>query len=342
MRRTDHFSDFNRLAETALAYRSSKALLVALRYDLFTNIYVGMRTARSLSLALGLNERALEVLLNALAAMGYLVKRGDSYANTPPAAKLLVTFSPQFKGNNLRYQEKVWDAWSDLGRVVKSGRPRLSLLDWLGKDAFAPDYVMAMHDIAKEPAAELARKLGWAGVTRTLDVGCGPGTYSAAFAKRRPGVEAVLFDLRPSLAVARRILKGRRDGRFVFRTGNYLKDGFGSREFDLILMSHITHNESACMNQRLVAKAFKALRPGGRLVIHDFVLGPNRDTPAFSALFALHLLVFTGSGTTYTVEEYSAWMRAAGFRPIGSMPVNQASMHPSVAIVGSKPRPCVP
>lgn len=332
------FSDFNKLAQSALAYRSSKPLLVAMHYDLFTWIETGHVTVERLARKLDLDSRALRILLNALSALGYLRKTGREYRNAPLARRTLVDGRPDYKGNNLKYQEKIWDAWSDLRQVLKTGRPRRSLLDWLRRDAFTRDYIKAMDDISKAPAAELARKLDWRPVRRVLDVGCGPGTYSAEFAARNPGHMAVLFDLPATLEVTRSFVETRAEPeRFILRPGNYYRDEFGRGEYDLVLISHVTHDESPRTNLRLVRKAFRALRPNGRLVIHDFLLDEGRDSPAFSAMFALHMLVFTGAGDVYTRSDYSGWMREAGFRSISAFPIAESSVTPSAAIVGVKP-----
>ncbi len=331
------FNDFNRLAETVLAYRSSKPLLVALHYDLFTWIEQGTPTAEWLSKKLDLDRRALGILLDAVTALGFLKKRAGSYVNTPLAKKLLVSTSPQYKGNNLKYQEQTWDAWSDLKYVIKSGRPRLSLIDWIHKDAFTGDYIKAMGDVAQEPARDLAGKLGLERVSRTLDVGCGPGVYSAAFVDRNPSIQAVLLDLPRTLGVTRRLLKDHRHaGRFLFRPADYLTDTFGDNEFDLALISNVTHVEDEGNNRKLVQKAHRALRPGGRLVIHDFVAEPIRTAPKFAAILAVHLLLFTGKGNVYTLEEYAGWMRRIGFQRISHKRIAADSLHPSMAVIGHK------
>ncbi|MBI5623432.1 MAG: methyltransferase [Elusimicrobia bacterium] len=331
------FSGFNRLAEVVLAYRSSKTLLVALHYDLFTLIEQGLRTSRDLGRSLRLDPGALTLLLDAVAGLGFLVKSGERYANTPLTRDLLVSTSPRYQGNNLKYQEQIWDAWSDLKDVVKAGKPRKTLLGWIGDGRFRKNYVRAMGDVARLPAADLAGKLGLGRVRRMLDVGCGPGVYSAAFVEENPGLEAVLLDLPRTIRVTRGLLKRHpRADRFRFRPGNYLEDALGASEFDLVLISNVTHVEDAAGNAALVAKAFRALRPGGRLVIHDFVVGPDRTKPRFGSLLALHLLVFTSKGRVYTVREYADWMRRAGFGRISVKPVAPESMHPSTAIIGCK------
>ena len=340
-----YFVDFNRLTETVLGYREAKPLLVALHYDLFTWIARGFDTAESLSVRLGLDLRATRILLNAIASLGYLKKRANTYRNTREARRLLVADSPEYVGNSLKYQEMIWDAWSDLKRVLKEGKPREALLDWIRKDFFTKDYIKAMGDVSREPARELAGKLKLGAelqkecsAVRVLDVGSGAGNFSAAFVEAEPAVQATLLDLPNTLAIARELLSGHpRAVRFAFREANYLKDPLGESEFDLVLISNVTRVEDEKTNRMLVAKAFDALRPGGRLVIHDYVTRPDRTGPKFSALLGLHLLLFTGKGEVYTTREYAGWLRKAGFRGIRVMRIAQESLHPSCAVVGRKP-----
>ena len=65
-------------------------------------------------------------------------------------------------------------------------------------------------------------------------------------------------------------------------------------------------------NLDLLARAARALAPGGRGVIQDFILEPDRTRPRQAVLFALNMLVGTEAGSTYTEEEYASWLRAAG------------------------------
>lgn len=329
--------EFNRLAEAVLAYRSSKPLLVALHYDLFTWIERGYDTAARLGRRLRLDRRAAGIVLDAVVGLGFLGKRGERYRNTPLAGRFLVSTSPQYRGSVLRCQEQLWSAWSDLKDVVKTGRPRLSLVEWVHKDVFTEDYIRAMGDVAQEAARDLAGKLPLGGVARTLDVGCGAGAYSAAMVERNPRIEATLLDLPRTLGVTRRLLKPHRHAdRFRFRPADFLADGFGREEFDLALISNVMHCESAANNRRLVRKACRALRPGGRLVIHDYIAASSPAAARFAATLAVHLLVFTGRGNVYNLKDYSGWMRLVGLRRISHEPVAAGSVYPSTAIIGHK------
>ncbi|MEK7232888.1 MAG: methyltransferase [Elusimicrobiota bacterium] len=335
--RTPYFTDFNKLAELVLSYRSAKPVLVALHYDLFSWIAKGHDTAPRLAGKLELNAPALERLLDALCAIGWLEKKERRYCNTRAGRRLLVETSSDYVGSSLKYQEHTWDAWSDLRYVIKEGKPRRGLLDWIGKDFFTADYIKAMGDVTRHPARDLAEKLDWKGVSSTLDVGSGAGTFSAAFVERVPGLTATLLDLAKPLAVARGLLNGHPGAkRFRFRVANYLIDSLGENEYDLVLISNVSRVEDEKTNRLLVSKARRALRPGGRLVIHDYALDEDRTSPLFPALMSLHVLLFTGKGRAYTAKEYDAWLRDEGFVGISRIPIARQSIHPSLAVVGHK------
>lgn len=56
-------------------------------------------------------------------------------------------------------------------------------------------------------------------------------------------------------------------------------------------------------NVDLFRRAHSALASGGRLVIRDFILDKDKTSPKAAALFAVHMLVNTRGGSTYSEEE---------------------------------------
>ena len=49
------------------------------------------------------------------------------------------------------------------------------------------------------------------------------------------------------------------------------------------------------------------------MVIRDLVMDPSRTEPPAGALFAVNLLAATAGGGTFTFEEFSEDLQAAGF-----------------------------
>lgn len=331
-------ADVNVLLDEIMGYRKAKVLMVAAYLDCFSRLEEP-RAAASLAAELGLDSRAAEILLDALASMGYLVKRRGLYRNGPVASRHLVKGRPGYMGDNLKYQEMIWDAWSDLRRSVKKGGAVRPLEYWLLRHkGFTQEYIGGMDNIARRPAAEIAAHLRLDGPARMLDVGAGPGTYSLAFLRRNPEMTAVLLDLPSTLKTTRRFVAAEPElsPRVSLRPGNYRDALFGESEFDLVLLSHITHDESPEVNRRMLAESWRALKPGGRVVVHDFMLEKDRLRPVFGALFSVHMLAYTEAGRTYTADEYASWMREAGFARLTRRAVGGAAKNASRILVGTK------
>jgi len=72
--------------------------------------------------------------------------------------------------------------------------------------------------------------------------------------------------------------------------------------------------------RRLVALCRRALAPGGRLLVHDFFLEPDRTAPRSAAVFSLHMLVVTGRGRSYSWDEMETLLAAGGFGSLSRLP----------------------
>ena len=328
----------DRLIDEIMGYRKAKILMVAAYLDCFTPLESPM-TAPVLARRLALDARAMEILLDALTAIGYLRKRGRLYSNAPISSRYLVRGRPGYMGDNLKYQEMIWDAWGDLRHSIGKGGAVRPLEYWLLRHkGFTQEYIRGMDNIARGPAAEIAEFLSPAPGSRLLDVGAGPGTYSLALLRANPSMSATLLDLPSTLKITRKMLVEfpALAARARLKAGNYRTASFGMAEYDLVLLSHITHDESPEVNRRLIEESFRALKPGGRIVIHDFMLESDRVQPVFGALFSVHMLAYTESGRTYTGAEYEKWLRAAGFKRLTRRRIAVKSRNSSQIIVGVK------
>lgn len=324
--------------KAVIDYRTSKIIFVATYYDIFTLLHNRGKSLDELTKYLELDPRVTGLLLNALVSLGLLKKEGIFYHNTPVSDNYLVQGKPNFMGNNLKMQELLWDCWSGLRNVLKTGKPTRLLEDLLSEQSpqFRREYIYGMQNIAQNFAKAILQKVDLSAVNNMLDVGGGPGTYSIIIAKTNLGMKCVIMDLPGVLEVTEEIV--RESGlleRIILRKGNYLYDDFGSG-YDLILMSNITHDEGNKINQLLCDKAYDALNSMGLLIINDFLVDESKTSPLFSALFSIFMTTFTKEGRAYSFEEYKSWMEKAGFIDIRCMDIMEHSLNPSTIVIGRK------
>lgn len=318
--------------QTLRAFQESRVLLTALELDVFTAVGSGADSS-AIAHALGTDARATETLLHALVAMEILEKRDGIFTNGPVAARFLVAGARDDSRSALLHTAHLWSRWSTLTECVRRGTSvtyeEMGDRDEVWTEAF----IAAMHKSAAFRAPIVARAIGLEGVRRVLDVGGGSGAYAIAFARARAELEADILDLATVVPLARSYIEqaGVAD-RVKTRTGDLRTDAFGTG-YDLVLFSAICHMNSPNENGSMLAKAFAALAPGGRVVIHDFILNPDKTGPRTGALFALNMLVGTRGGSSYSGEEYAAWLREAGFADIGHVGLPG----PTALVLGRRP-----
>jgi (2Fe-2S) ferredoxin/predicted O-methyltransferase YrrM len=303
------------LEETIRGYQESRILLSAIEMDLFSAVGEG-NTAEEIATEAKADLRGVAILLDALTAMGLVTKSHQKYSLAPVAERFLTVGAEHDSRVALMHHASLWRRWSNLTEIVKEGHGS-ALEEAPGRSAaFTRAFIALMHRNAIGRAPLVVGAVGASSVRRMLDIGGGSGAYSIAFAQANPSLEAEVLDLTDVLPIAREhIREAGLEERVTVRAGDLRSDHFGSG-YDLILLSAVCHMLGAGENRNLVRRAFAALAPGGRLVVQDFILDPDRTSPRFAALFSVNMLVSTERGRDYTEEEYTGWMREAGFAQV--------------------------
>jgi (2Fe-2S) ferredoxin/precorrin-6B methylase 2 len=303
------------LNETLRGYQESRVLLTAIELDIFTAVSGGAAAAQ-VAQRIATDARATEVLLNALTSMGLLTKENGVFRNTPTTARYLAEGSKDNARLGLMHIAHIWHRWATLTDCVRAGTS-VSRQERVERgEEWTQAFIAAMHRIAAERAPLVVEAVGTEGVERLLDVGGGSAAYSIAFAKANEKLHATVLDLPTVLPIAQgHIKQAGLTARVETRAGDLRHDRLGTG-FNLVLVSAICHMLSPAENQDLVRRCFGALAPQGRLVIQDFILESDKAAPKHAALFALNMLVGTEAGSTYSGEEYTTWMQAAGFQHV--------------------------
>lgn len=301
--RKDLIRQFQALRQLSGGFRASRVIFTANNYEIFDKLKTAT-TAVALSRKLKTDPRATEILLDAVTALGLLRKKASTYCNTPLASTFLVRSSPWYQGDMIRHSDHLWKNWSGLDDVVRTGRPHR--VEGRNYEVF----IRAMHNNAVLRAASVVDAIGLNNVRTVLDLGGGPGTYSAEFADQ--GMATTLFDMPEALKVARTIV---RKSDIAFKPGDFHVDDIGSG-YDLVFVSQVLHSLSAEESLALLKKIHAALNAKGRIAIHEFLLEKDRAHPAAGALFSINMLINTAAGRSYTRQEMRSWLVKAGFKSI--------------------------
>ncbi|MHC4916228.1 MAG: methyltransferase [Planctomycetota bacterium] len=297
----------------------AQALLAGVRLGVFAALEDGPRTAAQLARRCNCSRAGLTALAEALAAHDYLRFRGGRYANSALAARYLLPGKPAYLGDMVLHQGQLVDRWSRLHEAVRKGRPVGPPRRRTPESAAAFTRAMASNSGLNAPA--VARLVSLRGARTLLDLGGGPGIHSLHFCRANPRLEATVFDFPETLRETRKILAPHPEfERITLYPGDVLRTRFPGR-FDVVWLSHLIHSMSEREVRRLLARAVRALNPGGRIVIHDFFRNEGRPGPRFAALFRLNMLVGTPGGRTYSRAELKRWLQSLGLARFTARPV---------------------
>jgi ubiquinone/menaquinone biosynthesis C-methylase UbiE len=254
----------------------------------------------------------MEPLLNALAAMKALRFEKGKYSSAPHMYKYFCESSPHYmKGTAFLKLEKN-DEWVRLIHTIRNGR---DLSEFEGEDdpEFRDCFTHAMHERSGPFANKIAGIITRQPAGRFLDLGSGPGTYSAAVLKKDKKARATLLDRSAALKVAQE-LHGKSSfwPRMELRPGDLFSTPFGDH-YDTVFYSNILHIYNSPENKQLFLKMKKALIKGGRLVLVDFFHTRDTTQPYEAALFGVTMLLFTATGKTYSYDETEKLLSQTGF-----------------------------
>jgi len=286
-------------------------LISGIDLEVFTHIASGNRTAADIAKAASSGERGIGILLNSLSALNFIVKSNDEYSLTPLAEKFLVKGRPEYLGDFVQHADDLWEPWSKLSEVVRTGKPFKSLDKKQGAEFFeklVSQLFPMSYPCAKAAAAALKAGTDWKDL-RVLDVAAGSGAWSIAFAESDPGTKVTAQDWPNVLEVTKKFVGRFNLGeRFSYLPGDLRKVDFGQNRYDLVILGHICHTEGADGTRMLFSRAYRALKQGGKILIADMIPDDGRSKEVFPLLFAVNMLINSTEGNTFTLAEYKKWL----------------------------------
>jgi predicted O-methyltransferase YrrM/predicted transcriptional regulator len=302
------------MAETR-SFMKSRVILTAAELDFFTFLDKKPATAKEIAKERGLDVRAATRVLDCLIALGLLQKNSDQYQNTEMGA-YFSAHHPETVLPVIMHWNHLWTSWSELTDIVKKGTDKESSAGVRFSDTEMKAFVGAMHVIAHSLSREIADVYDLKPYKRLLDIGGASGTYTTAFLKKNPRMKAIIFELEDVIPMAQERLKA--EGllkRTELIAGDFYLDEL-PKGCDLALLSAIIHQNSDKDNLHLYERVFRALEPGGTVLIRDHVMDESRTNPPAGTLFAINMLVNTRDGDTYTFQEIKKTLEKAGFADV--------------------------
>ncbi|WP_051564463.1 methyltransferase [Desulfovermiculus halophilus] len=306
-------------------FMSSRTLLTACELDLFTALDRTPDTAPGLAESLGVDPRALTRILDCLVTLNFLTKSPAQIYQPASAGRLLSSDHEETVLPMAKHLAHTWNNWHYLTETVRRGenphQQHVTNLDPKEQRSF----IGAMHVVGRELSRDIAAEYDASFAGSLLDIGGGSGVYTTAFLQANPGLRAAVFDLEQVIPLTRQfIAEHGLEDRVDFVAGDFYLHELPSG-FDLALLSAIIHQNSRQENRDLYRKVYKALNPGGRLLIRDHIMDEDRTKPGAGAMFALNMLVNTRGGDTYTFAEVHDDLQQAGFVDIKDLRSGQDS-----------------
>lgn len=295
----------------------------AASHSLFTHLEAGAAGVDELAARAGISPRGAQALLDGLVSLSLVELHDGGYRNSAEASAFLVEGRPTCLSGFAKLKVGHMLALAGLPDVVKAGGP---LTDAVVEVADNPHWEELVQAIAAQsvPVAEIAAgvlRLAEAGEISILDIGGGSGIYSAIWLGLNPAARSTQLDWGPINAIARRLLADRAVAdRFTCLDGDFHSADFGVCAHDIAVYSHIAHQEGPEDNIAIFAKVRGALKPGGTLVICDYVVDDDRGGPPFPLTFAAEMLLKSKRGGTWRRADYQTWLAKTGFEDVSFQP----------------------
>jgi SAM-dependent methyltransferase len=308
------------IIQMGTGYWVSRLVGAAASLGLADHLANGPKSAADLAGPTGTNPRALHRLMRSLAGFGILSQDGgDKFALTELGDALRSDAPGSARSTILAMSGPwMWKAFGEFQYSLETGKTAMEkvfgmpLFDYLAQhpkeSAQFSEAMVGIH--GPEPPA-VAEAYDFSSVGSIVDVGGATGNMLAHILARYPQPRGVLYDRSHVVAEASALLRARGvEDRVSIEPGNFFEHV--PPRGDVYILSHIIHdwNEDQCLT--ILGNCRKAMKPGARLLIVEFVL-PEGNTPHFGKLVDMVMLAIPG-GEERTAAEYDTLLKTAGLK----------------------------
>ena len=296
-------------------FEKSRILFTAVELNVFQAIGEGAKSYDEVAEICEIDPRACDRLLSALCSIGLMNKNDGLFENHPIMKRYLVPDSPHYMAN-IQHVSHLWESWSYLTESVRIGTtPDLDCLNQRCEN-WLEAYIAFMHWRAIYLAPVVSSLITIDPFSKILDLGCGSGAYAVEFVKTKPEILVTAYDYPDITDITKKYVEATSSkNKIEIVSGNFFVDEIGSG-YDIAFLSNVIHSYSIWENMDLIKKVYYAIKPGGKIIIHDYIIDDDRTSPEEAALFALNMLVNTKAGDTYIYTDIWIMLQEAWFRDI--------------------------
>jgi ubiquinone/menaquinone biosynthesis C-methylase UbiE len=312
---------FNQLSNIAFGFIASKALFTALHVNLFTHLSGQPKTLQQLVEDTGVAENRLSILLTALLSIGLLVKQADCFANAAASDTFLVQGARHDFSDYLRFQidQQMYPFLLQLDAVMTDRMTTdqvASYAEWMDDPKQAELFSLSQHSGSLGPGRSFARRVELNDTRTLLDVGGGTGAFAIALCEQNPNLRVTVLDFPHVVCLGERLVQqAGLAKRITFIGDNALTSTWPSGQ-DAVLMSYLLSGVPGTEIPSLARHAYQVLNPGGRYLVHDFMVYEDHAGPPLAALWHLQHLAFTPHARSTTSEGVKRIMQTTGFHQI--------------------------
>jgi len=312
-------SDDTRLWDIWESMFTAPVVTVSDELGVFKALSDATLTTEDLAEQLGLDARALALLLAALCSQGFIDKRLGRWSATHEARRWL---HPEAKGywgaflasNFIRspVHAQLLDAirTGDRQQVDPEGPPAWE------RPSMTPEVAASvaafMHAHSQAPAMGAAVQEEFGEIASVMDVGCGSGVYGIAMARQNPKLRVGLMDLKEMCVEVEKYIAADGVGdRVRTHAVNMFTEAWPTG-YEAHFFANVFHDWSTETNTLLAKKSFEALPSGGRILLSEILMDDDGTGPWQAASFSLLMLLGT-QGKQYSLAEYQDILGGAGF-----------------------------
>jgi hypothetical protein len=314
------------ILQAAFSFWSSKVLLTAVEFGLFTKLAERRLTGAELGAELQLHPRAIADFFDTLVATKFLGREGDGpaakYFNTPEGLLFLDEKSPRYIGGILvMLNARLFKFWHDLPEALRTGKPQNEIKHGqkgMFEELYADlprleQFMGAMTGISRINFEAFAEKFDFSKYQTLCDVGGATGLLCIEAAKRHGHLKCTSFDLPVVEPIAKKhIAAAGLEGRVGTACGDFFKDPLPKA--DVITMGMVLHDWNLEKKMHLIRAAYAALPPGGALVAIEALIDDARRENVQGLLMSLNMLIEFGDAFDYSGADFRQWCGEAGFK----------------------------